>query len=98
MIIVRGSVVAAEGHVAELVEICLEHVRRSREEPGCLEHGIHADAENPARLSFFELWADEESLRRHFAVPESRAFVKRARELSVEASRIEIFRAEPVRI
>jgi len=97
MIIVRGSIVAADDHLEELIEICLEHVRRSREEPGCIEHGVHADVENPARLSFFEQWADEESLRRHFAVPESRAFVKRARELSVEASRIEMFRSEPVR-
>ena len=96
MIIVWGSTVAAEGCLDELLEISLEHVRRSRQEEGCIAHGVHADVENPARMVFFEKWTDEAALRRHFAVPESGAFVRRATALSIEAPRIEIFRSEPV--
>jgi len=96
MIIVWGSVIAAEGCRDELLALSLEHVRRSRGEDGCLEHGVHADVETPARLVFFEKWADEAALRRHFARAESRAFVRRAGELSVGAPVIEIHRAEPV--
>ena len=96
MVIVWGSVIAAEGCLEELVALSLEHVRRSRQEDGCLAHGVHADAETPTRLVFFEKWADESALRQHFAVPESRAFVRRASELSVGAPIIEIFRTEPI--
>lgn len=96
MIIVWGSVAAAEGCVAELLEISLDHVRRSREESGCIDHGAYIDAENPARVVFFEKWADEASLRRHFAVPESRDFVRKAATLATEAPIIEIFDAETV--
>lgn len=98
MIIVRGSIVAAEGQLAGLLEISLEHVHRSRQEAGCLEHGVYADAENPNRLSFFERWADEDALRQHFALRASRDFVKQARALSVDATPIEIYRSEPVRL
>lgn len=98
MVIVWGSVIAAEGRLDDLVALGLEHVRRSRREDGCLAHGVHTDAETPSRLVFFEKWADEDALRRHFAVPESREFVRRASELSVGAPIIEIFRTEPIEL
>ena len=96
MITVWGSVVAAEDRLDELLEISLEHVRRSRQEGGCVAHGVYVDVEDAARVVFFEKWADEESLRRHFAVPESGDFVRRASALALEAPTIEIFASESV--
>ena len=96
MITVWGSVVAAEDCLEELLEISLEHVRRSRQEEGCIAHGVYVDVENAARVVFFEKWKDEDSLRQHFAIPESGDFVRRAGVLALEAPSIEIFRSEPV--
>ena len=58
MIVVTGSVTAREDSVDQMRELSLEHVRRSRMEPGCISHAVHVDCENPLRLVFFEQWAD----------------------------------------
>jgi len=42
MIVVAGYVFASEANRAEMLRIVLE--RRSRLEPGCIEHGVYADA------------------------------------------------------
>lgn len=96
MITVFGSVIAAEGCQEELLAISLEHVGRSRGEEGCIAHGAYADVETPNRLVFFEKWSDEQALRRHFALPESGEFVRRASALAVGAPVIEIFHSEPI--
>jgi quinol monooxygenase YgiN len=76
MLIVTGSVTGREDSFGALKEACLEHVRRSRTEPGCISHAVAADCENPLRLVFFEEWTDRAALEQHFAVPAVRAFVK----------------------
>lgn len=96
MIIVTGSLVARGDTLDELLDLSLEHVRRSRGEPGCLAHAVHRDAENPLRLVFVEQWADRQALLDHFAVQASRAFVRRAAELSAEAPAISLFEAQPL--
>jgi quinol monooxygenase YgiN len=96
MLIVPGSLVARENTFEELRAQALEHVRRSRKEPGCLSHAVHVDCENSLRLVFVEEWENREALRAHFAVPESRGFVKAARTLAAEASPISIFEAEKI--
>jgi quinol monooxygenase YgiN len=98
MIIVTGSVVAKADSLDKLLAISLEHVRRSRTEPGCLAHAVHQDAENPLRLVFLEEWADTAALAAHFAVPASRDFVKTARELSDAPPVLNIYEATPVQI
>lgn len=98
MILVTGSILARPDRVDELLALSLEHVRRSRAEPGCLAHGVHRDAENPARLVFVEHWVDRAALLAHFAVPASRAFVKAAGALAAEPPTLEIFDASPVRL
>src|ERR1700691_3777558 len=75
MIIITGSVTARPDTIDEIEQISLEHVRRSRLEPGCLAHGVHRDVENPMRFVFFERWADRAAVDTHFAVPESGEFV-----------------------
>lgn len=77
-VVVTGSIRARPERVEELLALSLDHVRRSRTEPGCLSHAVHRDVEDPLRLVFVEEWADRGALLAHFAVPASRAFVKAA--------------------
>jgi quinol monooxygenase YgiN len=93
MLIVTGGLVGRQESFEELRAQALEHVRRSRGEPGCLSHSVHVDCENPLRLVFVEEWESREALLAHFAVPESRGFVKSARALAAEVSPIGIFDA-----
>src|SRR5438105_14418574 len=76
MIVVTGSVTARLDSFDQVRKLSLEHVHRSRGEPGCISHAVQADCENPLRLVFFEQWADRAALLAHFAVPASRDFAK----------------------
>jgi quinol monooxygenase YgiN len=95
VLIVTGSVTARPDTIDDLLTVSLEHVRRSRTEPGCLLHSVHRDVEDELRLVFLEHWADADALRAHFAVPASNDFVRRARDLAAGATAIEIFEASP---
>ena len=96
MIIVTGSIRARPDALDEVVRLSLEHVHRSRQEPGCLLHAVHHDAEDPNRLVFLEHWADRASLRAHFGVAASQAFVTAVGALASASPTIEIYEAEPV--
>ena len=96
MIIVTGSVVARPETFDQIVKLSIEHVERSRKEPGCISHDVHVDCQNPMRLFFYERWKDEAAIKTHFAVPESRAFVKALRELSASSGAPEVLRAESI--
>jgi quinol monooxygenase YgiN len=96
MIIVTGSVVARPDTLDELLRLSLEHVHRSRLEPGCRFHSVHHDVENPNRLVFLEHWADRDALKTHFGVPASRTFAKALGDLSAEPGTLNIYEAEPV--
>ena len=98
MILVTGSILANADNLEEILTLSLEHVKRSRNEPGCLAHAVHQDAENPLRLVFVEQWADRSALAAHFAVPESRTFAKAVRALAVEPPTLNIYEAEPVQL
>ncbi len=74
-------------------KLSLEHVHRSRKEPGCLSHAVHIDCENPLRLVFIEEWADRGALLKHFAVPESGGFVKQLRSLVAAPPDLNLFDA-----
>jgi quinol monooxygenase YgiN len=96
MILVTGSILARQEAFDDVLRLSLEHVERSRKEPGCVFHAVHVDCQNPLRLFFFEQWADEAALRAHFAVPASREFVRSLSDRIVETSGAEIYRAEPI--
>jgi quinol monooxygenase YgiN len=98
MLIVTGSVTAKSGTIAEMTRAALEHVARSRLEPGCISHDVSVDAANPLRLMFFERWEDQAALKVHFAVPESRAFWKRLQELAADPGHMSVYEAEKIRI
>jgi quinol monooxygenase YgiN len=93
MILVTGSVTARNDSFDEVRRLSLEHVRRSRLEPGCISHAVHADCENALRLVFVEQWADRPALATHFVVPASRDFVRSLKSLAAGVSAIEIFDA-----
>ena len=93
MIVVTGSVIARQETLDEILRLSLEHVHRSRSEPGCLSHAVHIDYENPLRLVFVERWADRDALLAHFAVSASREFVKALQPLAAAATTIEIYDA-----
>jgi quinol monooxygenase YgiN len=93
MIVVTGSVTARADSFEEVLELSLEHVRRSRTEPGCISHAVHVDCENPLRLVFFEQWADRAALLAHFSVPASRDFVRALQSLADAATTIELYEA-----
>lgn len=91
MIVVTGSVTARPETFEEARRLSLEHVRRSRQEPGCVSHAVHVDCENPLRLVFFEQWADRTALAAHFAVPASGEFVRALRSLAAAATTLELY-------
>ena len=96
MILVTGSVTAREDSLGEVRKLSLEHVRRSRKEPGCISHAVHVDCENPLRLVFIEQWTDRAALLAHFAVPASRNFVCALQPLAAATAAIEIYDAARV--
>jgi quinol monooxygenase YgiN len=93
VIIVTGSVRARADTVDELVTVCLEHVRRSRTERGCLLHSVHRNVEDPSVLVFLEHWEDRGALSEHFAQPASLAFVKELSDLAAERPTMSIYEA-----
>ena len=96
MIVVTGSVTAKPDTFDEVRRLSLEHVHRSRKEPGCISHAVQVDCENPLRLVFFEQWADRAALLAHFAVPASRDFARALQSLAAAATTIEIYDATKV--
>lgn len=96
MIIVTGSVLTNAGNRAAIEAECVAHSRRSRAEPGCIAHNVHADCEAPDLLVFIEKWADAAALRAHFAVPASGAFVRAITALSTEAPQMQIYAADEI--
>jgi quinol monooxygenase YgiN len=96
MILVIGSAILRHESVDEGIRLSLEHVHRSRAEPGCVAHAVHRDCGQPNRLVFVEEWKDDASLREHFKVPASRAFVAELSAMASEAPSMTIYGAERV--
>ena len=90
MIVVTGSVTARPDSFDAIHKLSLEHVHRSRGEPGCISHAVHVDCENPLRLVFI---VDRAALLAHFAVPASRDFVRALQPLAAAATTIELYDA-----
>lgn len=93
MIIVIGHAITAPQAHDMMLQLSLEHVARSRDEPGCMAHTVHVDCEDASRLVFVEYWSDMSALQAHFAVSASRKFAGKMRDLSPLPIQIEIFDA-----
>ncbi len=98
MIIVTGEVMARPETAAAIRALSLEHVARSRLEPGCLSHDVHADLHNALRLVFVERWADAAALKAHFDVPESRAFGRELGRLAAVPPSMQLYVAETAQL
>ena len=93
MVIVVGAVEVPSNRMDDAIALSVEHVRRSRSEPGCLFHAVFRDVEDANGLFFFERWADREALEAHFKVPETRAFAQSLASLSLSTPEIAIYDA-----
>lgn len=98
MIIVLGAVKIRPGQLEAALELCLEHVRRSRAEPGCMAHSVHRDTEDDQILIFVEKWTDRKSLGAHFAVPASRGFVRDLKALCAEPPAMNMYEADEIQL
>ena len=90
MILVIGSVLARPDGADEVARLAVEHCRRSRAEPGCIDHRVHRDVEEPLRFVFVERWADRAALDAHFAVPASGETVRALGALAAERPTIAV--------
>jgi quinol monooxygenase YgiN len=98
MIIVTGDTVAGEAAFEELRRISLEHVHRSRTEPGCLYHSVQVDCENALRPVFVELGADAAALKRHFGVPAAREFGRAAAKLASPPPTLQLYNSTEISV
>jgi quinol monooxygenase YgiN len=96
MIIVIGSVTVRADAIEEALRLSQQHVNRSREEAGCISHGVHIDNEDPNRLVFVERWESMEHLEQHFQVAESGEFVGKMAELATVAPTMELYQADAI--
>lgn len=95
MIIVTGSATARPDSLEALRQASLDHVHRSRAEPGCISHAVHVDCEDPLRLVFFECWQDMGRLKEHFRQPGSAEFMAAVRSLAASSEPIAMYEAGP---
>ncbi len=97
MIIVWGSIEIPSEHKEEALSLSLEHVARSRGEPGCLTHSVQIDVENSNRLVFYEEWEDMPALQAHFQVAGSLRFVESVGQMALAPPVMKIFEASQIR-
>lgn len=98
MIVVTGGASVSADDLGEALQLAREHSARSRLEPGCISHEPSISADDPHRIQFVEVWADEAALRAHFAVPESGAFVRRLRELAAGPTQMKVYAASEIKL
>jgi quinol monooxygenase YgiN len=91
VIIVTGRIRTTSDTLEDAKALSLDHVNRSRLEPGCIEHGVSQDVEDPTVLVFFERWADRDALAVHFRVPAAVSFVEAVTELAAEPPELHIY-------
>ena len=65
MVIVAGTFTVDPARRAEFLEGRLESIRSSREDRGCLEYAMSADAADPALIRLFEMWSSMDDLQAH---------------------------------
>ena len=96
MILVIGHALATPETRDEMLRLAVEHVLRSRAEPGCISHEVSVDAQQPMRLTFVERWADMAALQVHFRVDASRSFGKAMARLGGAAPEIHVYRSDEI--
>ena len=98
MIIIIGHVIARPDTEAEVERLAVEHVLRSRAEPGCVSHEVSRDVQQPRRFVFVEQWSDLAALQAHFRVEASRTFAQAMAERCEGRPQMAIYQAEAIRM
>lgn len=70
--------------VAELQAAFEEAVAPTRQEAGCLGYILHQNRENPAEFVFYETWADQAALDRHFGSAHNLRLIEKITDLLAE--------------
>nr|WP_295767967.1 putative quinol monooxygenase [Rhodoferax sp.] len=96
MILVTGSATARADAEEEMQKISVEHVLRSRTEPGCISHEVSRDVQEPRRFVFVERWSDMAALQVHFRVEASRQFGKQLAQLSDGRPEMTVYQADAI--
>jgi len=65
MVIVAGTFTVDPARRVEFLEGRLESIRASREDRGCLEYAMSADAADPGLVRLFEMWTSLADLQAH---------------------------------
>ena len=91
MIVVIGKALARPDTLAQMQRLAVEHVERSRREPGCVSHEVALDVLQPLQLTFTEHWTDAAALAAHFRVPASRTFGQALASLAAEPPALHLY-------
>jgi quinol monooxygenase YgiN len=65
MVIVAGTFTVEPARRAEFLEGRVESIRASREDQGCREYAMSADAADPSLVRLFEMWSSMADLQAH---------------------------------
>ena len=98
MILITGTVVVAEDNREAFLKAATHHVELSREEPGCISHGVFEDQMAPGTFVFVERWRDLEAVKEHFAKDYSRETAAMLRKLAVSSTGVEIHEIASTRV
>ncbi|MBB1633414.1 putative quinol monooxygenase [Cupriavidus sp. UME77] len=98
MIIVTGHAIAREGYQEAMQKLAVEHVERSRAEPGCISHEVSRDVRHSRRFVFIERWSGMAALQQHFRLDASRQFAHSMAQLSEGSPKMDIYQAEAIRL
>jgi quinol monooxygenase YgiN len=88
VLIVAGTFTVDRGRRAEFLESRVEAIQTSRNERGCLQYAMSADAVDPAVVRLFEIWSSRADLQTHLervrsSAPPERAVPILARDLKM---------------
>jgi quinol monooxygenase YgiN len=85
MITLIARIIAKPGKEALLAEECIKIARIVREqEKGCLMYIPYVSANNPAEITFFEKYADQDAADAHVQTPYFKQYRENCRELVAE--------------
>lgn len=82
MVTLTASITALPGKEALLAEECIRLAEKVRKnEKGCLMYIPHVSTDNPAEITFFEKYIDQESFEIHSSTQYFKEFKENLREL-----------------
>ncbi|MDN7012847.1 antibiotic biosynthesis monooxygenase [Methanoculleus sp. FWC-SCC3] len=78
MITIVAKCSAKAGKAEELIPLALNLVDSSRKEEGNVSYNFYADAADPAKFTFIEVWKDQAAIDYHNKTPHFQGFVAKA--------------------